>query len=55
VQLIGTFPIEGAIEGEVDVVQVFYTNADVLGNWPASKAFQAPPADTVQCLNPAFD
>ena len=54
-QLLGTYPIEGAGQGEVDVVQAFYTNADVLASWPASKAFLAPPAAAVQCLNPAFD
>jgi len=54
VQLIGTYPIEGAADGDLDVVQVFYTNAGVLGNRPATKSFVAPPADDVQCLNPAF-
>ena len=55
VQLVGTYPIQGPDEGDVDVVQVFYTNADVTGTWPAQAAFDAPPADQVQCLNPAFD
>ena len=55
VQLIGTYPIEGADDGDLDVVQVFYTNAGVLGPRQATKSFQTPPADDVQCLNPAFD
>ena len=55
VQLIGTYPIQGAADGEVVVVQAYYTNADVLATWPASKAFEVPPAAAVQCLNPAFD
>jgi hypothetical protein len=55
VQLIGRYPIEGANEGDVDVVQVFYTNAGVLGNRTVSKAFVAPPAAAVQCLNDPFD
>ncbi len=54
VQLVGTYPIQGPDEGDVDVVQVFYTNADVTKNWPDQQAFDAPPADQVQCLNPAF-
>ncbi|MFI5046524.1 MAG: DUF4190 domain-containing protein [Acidimicrobiia bacterium] len=54
VQLVGTYPIEGTNQGDVDVVQAFYTNADVLAAWPVSKAFIAPPAADVQCLNPAF-
>ncbi|MET0275836.1 MAG: hypothetical protein ABW211_03200 [Acidimicrobiia bacterium] len=55
VQLIGTYPIQGAADGDVDVVQAFYTNEDVLGTWQAKQAFDAPPADAIQCLNPAFD
>ncbi len=54
VQLVGTYPIAGADDGEVDVVQVFYSNEDVLDSWPAPQAFAAPPAAEVQCLNPAF-
>ena len=54
VQLIGTYPIEGADDGDLDVVQVFYTNAGVLGPRQATKSFQTPPADDVQCLNDAF-
>jgi len=55
VQLIGTYPIEGGAAGELDVVQVFYTNAGVTGDRPSpSKAFSTPPAADLQCLNPAF-
>jgi hypothetical protein len=53
VQLVGTYPIEGT--GDDDVVQVLYTKATVLGNLPAyTKMFEVPPAEVVQCLNPAF-
>jgi hypothetical protein len=55
VQLVGTYPIQGPEEVDVDVVQVFYTNADVIEVWPYQQAFNAPPAQQVQCLNPAFD
>jgi hypothetical protein len=54
VQLIGTYPIEGT--GDDDVVQVLYSKATVQGNLPAyTKMFDVPPAEVVQCLNPAFD
>jgi outer membrane biosynthesis protein TonB len=54
VQLVGTYPIEAT--GDDDVVQVLYTKATVLGNLPAyQKMFEVPPAEVVQCLNPAFD
>ena len=42
--------------GDDDVVQVLYTKATVQGNLPAyQKMFDVPPAEAVQCLNPAFD
>ncbi len=54
VQLVGTYPIEGA--GDDDVVQVLYTKATVQGQLPAYlKMFDVPPAEVVQCLNPAFE
>jgi hypothetical protein len=54
VQLVGTYPIEGA--GDDDVVQVLYTKATVLGQLPTyTKMFVVPPAEVVQCLNPAFE
>ena len=54
VQLIGTYPIEAT--GDDDVVQVLYSKATVQGNLPAyQKMFEVPPAEVVQCLNPAFD
>ena len=54
VQLVGTYPIEGT--GEDDVVQVLYSKATVQGNLPGYlKMFDVPPAEVVQCLNPAFD
>ncbi|HLM18336.1 MAG TPA: hypothetical protein VK549_10985, partial [Acidimicrobiia bacterium] len=54
VQLVGTYPIEGA--GDDDVVQVLYAKATVQGTLPSYlKMFDVPPAETVQCLNPAFD
>ena len=57
VQLVGTYPITGPDDGDVDVVQVFYWG-DELAEKPlptAAKVFVAPPAAEVQCLNPAFD
>ncbi len=54
VQLVGTYPIEGA--GEDDVVQALYSKATVMGNLPSYlKMFEVPPAEAVQCLNPAFE
>jgi hypothetical protein len=54
VQLVGTYPIEGA--GDDDVVQVLYSKATVQGNLPGYlKIFDVPPAEVVQCLNPAFE
>jgi hypothetical protein len=56
VQLVGTYPIVGPGTGDVDVVQVFYSKADIDAALPPQpKVFEAPPATTVQCLNPAFD
>jgi hypothetical protein len=56
VQLVGTYPIEGAGAGDDAVVQVLYSKATVQGNLPAyTKMFEAPPAEVVQCLNPAFE
>jgi len=54
VQLVGTYPIEDA--ADVDVVQALYSKATVQGNLPSYlKMFDVPPAEVVQCLNPAFD
>ena len=54
VQLIGTYPIDGS--GDDEVVQVLYTKATVQGTLPDyKKMFDVPPAEVVQCLNPAFD
>jgi hypothetical protein len=54
VQLVGTYPIEGA--GDDDVVQALYSKATVQGTLPSYPAmFDVPPAEVVQCLNPAFD
>jgi hypothetical protein len=53
VQLIGTYPVV-ADNSDVAVAQVFYTNADVVATWPAQQAFKVPPAEDLQCLNPAF-
>ena len=54
VQLVGTYPIEAA--GDDDVVQVLYSKATVQGNLPSYlKMFDVPPAEVVQCLNPAFE
>jgi hypothetical protein len=53
VQLVGTYPISAS--GESDVVQVLYAKATVQSTLPAyEKMFEVPPADVVQCLNPAF-
>jgi hypothetical protein len=54
VQLVGTYPLQGA--GDDTVVQVLYTKATVqAGIGDYRKAFVVPPAEAVQCLNPAFD
>ncbi len=57
VQLVGTYPLNA--DGDADVVQVLFSKATVQGlpgTMPDSKkAFVAPPAEAVQCLNPAFD
>jgi hypothetical protein len=54
VQLVGTYPIEGTTDS--NVVQVLYSKATVqAGIGDYKKAFDAPPAEVVQCLNPAFD
>jgi hypothetical protein len=53
VQLVGTYPITGATD--VDVVQVLYAHATVLAPFADyQQAFDVPPAELVQCLNPAF-
>ena len=50
---VGTYPIEAT--GDDDVVQALYSKATVQGNLPAyQKMFDVPPAEVVQCLNPAF-
>ncbi len=54
VQLVGTYPLDGTADGTV--VQVLYAKSTVqsgIGDY--KKAFIAPPAEVVQCLNPAFD
>jgi hypothetical protein len=52
-QLVGTYPID--THGESDVVQVLYSNATVRSAFADyTKAFTVPPAELVQCLNPAF-
>jgi outer membrane biosynthesis protein TonB len=54
VQLVGTFPIEGTAESTV--VQVLYSKATITaGISDYLKAFEVPPAEAVQCLNPAFE
>jgi hypothetical protein len=54
VQLVGTYPIENA--GDDDVVQALYSKATVQGTLPSYlKMFEVPPAEVVQCLNPAFE
>jgi hypothetical protein len=52
VQLVGKYPIAG--QGDVDVVQAFYTNSTVMRAFSYTEAFDAPPAAEVQCINPAF-
>jgi hypothetical protein len=55
IQLVGTYPIRGPGTADVDVVQVFYNASTIQSGVPtAAKVFDAPPASTVQCLNPAF-
>jgi hypothetical protein len=52
-QLVGTYPIDA--DGESDVVQVLYSKATVKSGFADyTKAFDVPPAEVVQCLNPAF-
>lgn len=52
-QLVGTYPIDA--HGESDVVQVLYSKATVRSGFANyTKAFTVPPAELVQCLNPAF-
>ncbi len=54
VQLVGTYPIDA--DGDTDVVQVLYSKAAVQSVFSDyKKAFDVPPAEVVQCLNPAFD
>jgi len=54
VELVGTYPIQGTTESVV--VQVRYTKATVEAGIPDyKKTFDVPPAETVQCLNPAFE
>jgi hypothetical protein len=54
VQLVGSYPIQGT--SDEAVVQVLYTKSTVQGTLPDyKKMFDAPPAEVVQCLNPAFD
>jgi hypothetical protein len=54
VQLVGSYPLQGA--GEDTVVQALYSKATVqAGIGDYHKAFVAPPAEAVQCLDPAFD
>jgi len=54
VQLVGRYPIDAS--GDSDVVQVRYSKATVQSGFSDyKKAFDVPPADVVQCLNPAFD
>lgn len=52
-QVIGVYPITGAGEGAV--AEVLYPHSavqNVFTNY--RKAFEAPPAKWVQCLNPVF-
>lgn len=54
VQLVGTYPLDGTTDDTV--VQVLYAKSTVqAGIGDYKKAFDAPPAEVVQCLNPAFD
>jgi hypothetical protein len=53
VQVVGTYPITG--HGESNVAEVTYSLATVQNpNFNYLKAFDVPPAESVQCLNPAF-
>jgi hypothetical protein len=54
VQVVGTYPITG--HGESTVAEVTYSLATVQNpNFAYQKAFDAPPAQSVDCLNPAFE
>ena len=52
-QLVGTYPIDS--HGESDVVQVLYSKSTVKSGFADyTRAFEVPPAEAVQCLDPAF-
>jgi hypothetical protein len=55
-QLVGTYPLQGTTG--VDVVQVLYSKKTT-ENPPARAQyrtmFDVPPAEVLQCLNPAFE
>jgi hypothetical protein len=52
-QLVGTYPL--GTDGDSDVVEVLYAKATVQDGFADyKKAFTVPPAEIVQCLNPAF-
>jgi hypothetical protein len=56
VQLVGTYPLGGTADDTV--VQVLYSKATVQSlpsNVDYKKMFVVPPAEAVQCLNPAFN
>ena len=54
VQLVGTYPLDGTTDDTV--VQVLYAKSTVqAGIGDYKKAFDVPPAEVVQCLNPAFE
>jgi hypothetical protein len=54
VQLEGTYPITAG--GDSTVVQVAYSLATVRNpNFDPAKAFEVPPAQSLDCINPAFE
>jgi hypothetical protein len=52
--LVGTYPMTGNATAEV--VRVTYDKAILNApiNFPPATAFQVPPAQTLDCINPAF-
>ena len=52
--LVGTYPMSGSTNAQVVRVTYNKTILDAPVNFPPAKAFQVPPAQTLDCINPAF-
>jgi hypothetical protein len=55
IQLVGTYPMDG--KTDTPVVEVTYPKSILSGpiNFPPAHAFDEPPAETLTCINPAFE